>query len=120
MREKKKKKTNSQLCEPPKMASPLKRRTTNRNSSLSIGLDMDLHNVDETGGAESSDEKLLQERDSERDFYSNFSLLVVLYMLQGVPLGLAGGTLPFMLKVRHFLVFLLFFVVRALTATSRG
>lgn len=33
-----------------------------------------------------------------KDFRENFALLIVLYMLQGVPLGLAGGTLPYLLS----------------------
>src|SRR5690349_8736164 len=31
-------------------------------------------------------------------FWPDFALLTLLYALQGVPLGLAGGSLPFLLK----------------------
>ena len=67
--------------------SPLKRRMRANSSPTEVE---ELTDVEETPAA------MVQ---SDRDFYSNFTLLVVLYMLQGIPLGLAGGTLPYLLKV---------------------
>lgn len=63
-------------------SSPIKRR---RNFEMLEEVD-DLSDVDETSAP------------VQRDFYSNFSLLTFLYMLQGIPLGLAGGTVPYLLK----------------------
>ncbi len=56
---------------------------------------------------EGEEEALLEAASDPRDdkaaednmqFYWNFGLLVLLYCLQGIPLGLAGGSLPFLLK----------------------
>jgi hypothetical protein len=56
-------------------------------------------------------EETVPNSDVQTKFYYNFALLTFLYMLQGVPLGLAGGSLPFLLKVScfQFSVFSLFF-----------
>ena len=39
--------------------------------------------------------------DLPRQDRQNFLLLVLLYFLQGIPMGLAGGSVPFLLKSKH-------------------
>ncbi|KAI8887921.1 MFS general substrate transporter [Backusella circina FSU 941] len=72
----------------------------------------DLHNVNKRTiekkkeiEREKVDELLKEQQEEEaqtlnpRD-YGNFALLVVLYLLQGVPVGLSFGSIPFLLKAK--------------------
>ena len=68
-------------------ASPAKRRVSSASMSSTETMGEELSDVDETAPVQT-------------DFWANFGLLTFLYMLQGIPLGLAGGTLPYLLKVR--------------------
>ncbi|KAI7906263.1 MFS general substrate transporter [Cokeromyces recurvatus] len=69
--------------------------TTLRTKKLAAEDELEELEVDDSFIKENKQQQTLHPRD-----YSNFILLVILYLLQGIPVGLSFGSIPFLLKAK--------------------
>lgn len=75
--------------------------TTLRNSKKPLTesdkeeMELDLLDNKKSREVETTEAQTLNRRD-----YGNFALLVILYLLQGIPIGLSFGSIPFLLKAK--------------------